>query len=310
MFLFTACGVALGLVLFLAGVRLIRRGLEGVTRVGMERALRLLTGPTAGGVLLGSLVTAIIQSSTVTTTLVVTLVDTRLLGLRKAVEIIMGANIGTTATIQMLAVNVHRYAPLVVAGGAGVLCSSKSEPGRNSGRVMMGIGMLFCGLWVIAAATSPLVETAAFSHVAGVLGRSPLLGFAGGAVLTAVLHSSSVTITVVATACTHGRLSLVDAIPVIMGANVGTCATALLASAWSGVQARRAALAHLIFNVVTSLLFLPVAERFASVVSRTTSSVAGQVANAHTLFNVCGTLLFMPVVGLFVNLLKRLVPDS
>ncbi len=276
MFFATACRLLAGLALFVAAVRIIRSGLEDVAEAGLRSALRFMAGTPARGMLVGVVVTAAVQSSSATTMLVVAFADARVITLRDAVALILGSNVGSTATIQMLTLNVHEHGPLIMGAGLAAIVLSAVRPGRERGRslphlgrIVLGIGLLFHGLWIVTTATAPLTESKRFADVAILLGRNPVAGLLGGLLISAVLQSSSVTIAMTITACAAGRLGLAGAVPVILGANVGTCATAIIAAAWSTIHAKRAAAAHLFFNAASAGLFMAFLHPFVAFASRT-----------------------------------------
>ncbi|MGE5484533.1 MAG: Na/Pi cotransporter family protein [Ignavibacteriales bacterium] len=313
MYVAIVCRLGAGFGLFLAGVRIVRSGLEGLAETGLRGALRFLAGTPGRGVILGGAVTGLVQSSGVTTTLIVALAGARAISLREAIGLILGANIGATVTVQMLAFSVHRHAQAVVLAGLFVLLLARGRPARavtirRVGWTTVGVGLLFLGLRLIGGATGPLASGERFAAVARVLGRRPILGLIGGAAISAAVQSSSVTIAATISACTNGRLDLAGAVPVIIGANMGTCVTAIIAGAWSTVYARRAAAAHLLFNSACAGLFMALLQPFVAVVSCTSASIASQLANAHSLFNVVGTLLALPFVDAVASAVERAVP--
>ncbi len=304
--------------MFFAGVRVIRLALEGMAEAGLRRALRFLAGTPFRAVILGAAITGAIQSSSVTTALIVALAGARAVTLREAVGLVLGANIGATVTIQMLAHDVHRHGPAIIVVG---LCAQALSLTRSmawlrasanlrcAGRTMIGVGLLFTGIRTVAAAAAPLIEGEQFELIVSLFGGNPISGLIGGTLVSALVQSSSLTIATTIAACARGRLGLSGALAAAIGANVGTCITAIMAAAGSTVQAKRAATSHLVFNSLCAGLFMAFLDPFTWLVSRTSASVASQVANAHTIFNVVGAALALPLVDFVVAVVEKFVRD-
>lgn len=310
-----------GLALFLLGLDMLSRGLKAVAGDRMRQILARLTGNRFLGVTTGAVVTAAINSSSVTTVLVVGFISAGILGLHQAVWIIMGANIGSTFTAQVIAFNISRAALPMIAVGYLSYIAMRGAPIREYGTVVMGLGMIFLGMEIMSAGMSPLRTWEPFVEAMARL-QNPILGILAGAVFTAVVQSSAATTGLVIVLASQGLMTLEAGIAVALGANIGTCATAMLASIGKPVEAVRAAVIHVLFNVagvVLWVLFIPQLAWLSTSISpasphlegtaRLAAEVPRQIANAHTLFNVANTLIMVWFSGLFVVAVKRLLPD-
>ncbi len=310
-----------GLALFLYGMDKMAEALKAVAGGRMKAILGRLTRNRVTGALTGAFVTAVIQSSSVTTVMVVGFITAGLMTLSQSIGIIMGANIGTTVTAQIIAFRVTQYALLMVAVGFGMMMLARREKVRHYGAVVMGLGLVFFGMGVMGDAMKPLRSYQPFLDWMTTM-ESPAVGIAAGALFTALVQSSSATTGVVIVMASQGLITLPAGIALIFGANVGTCVTALLASIGKPREAIRAALVHVLFNVIGVAIWLPFIDQLAQVVtllSPAATDLAGvarlaadtprQVANAHTIFNVVNTLVFLPFAGVFGWVVTRLVPD-
>ncbi len=314
-------GLAGGLALFLFGMEQIAGALKQVAGGGMKAALARLTTNRYSAAGAGALVTAVIQSSSVTTVLVVGFISAGLMSLTQSVGVIMGANVGSTVTAQIIAFKVTQYALVLVAAGFAAWFLSGRERIRQYGAMVMGLGLIFFGMELMSDATSPLRDFAPFIEVMRRM-ETPLLGILVGAGFTAVVQSSAATTGVVIVLAAQGFITLEGGIALVFGANVGTCVTALLAAIGRPREAVRAAAVHVLFNIVGVMLWLGLIGWLADVVqaispasteltgaARLAADTPRQIANAHTLFNVANTLIFLPFAGLFARLATRLVPD-
>ncbi|MCP3995432.1 MAG: Na/Pi cotransporter family protein [bacterium] len=292
--------------------------------MGMDRltkALRVLAGDRMRGILArltanrfaaattGAGLTAVIQSSSVTTVLVVGFITAGLLTLQQSVGVIMGANIGTTVTAQIIAFKVTKYALALVAVGFGIRFFSKNDERRAQGGLLLGLGMVFFGMAVMGDAMGPLSDYEPFQDwMAGM--SNPLAGVLAGAVFTAIVQSSSATTGVVLALAFEGLVGLEAGIALILGANVGTSVTAQLAAIGKPRDALRAAWLHTLFNTIGVLLWLALIPFLANLVEGVGGSLARQIANAHTIFNVVNTVLMIGFTRQFAALVIRLVPDK
>jgi phosphate:Na+ symporter len=305
-----------GLALFLFGMELMSVALRRTAGDRLRRILSLLTHNRVVGVLAGAFITMLIQSSGATTVLLVSFVRAGLMSFAQTLGVILGADIGTTVTAQLIAFDLGELALPTIALGF-IL---RYLPGRHSlrdvGDVLLGIGLLFFGLEVMSQAMVPLRSDDRFLEIVGTM-RNPLLGIAVGAIATAAVQSSSAFTGIIIVLAQDGFLGLEQSLPLILGANVGSCITAALASIPGPREARRVALAHTVFKLLGVMLVLPFLGSYATLVRDASqagvgaagASVARQVANAHTIFNVGLTLVFLPVVGLMGRLIERLYPE-
>jgi len=320
---FLAVGLFGGLSLFLYGMERMSDALKNVAGEKMKDVLAMLSSNRIMGMITGAGVTAVIQSSSVTTVLLVGFVSAGLMSLSQVVGIVMGANIGTTITAQIVAFKVTKYALLLVAIGFGMLFISKKEKIQQYGYMIMGLGMIFFGMGVMSGAMKPLRAYQPFLDMMTQM-SNPVLGILVAAAFTALIQSSSATTGVIIVLAMQGLITLKAGIALSFGANVGTCVTALLASIGKPREAVRVSVVHVLFNLLGVLLFLPFIGPFASlVVSISPSPAEGlnglqaaaavlprQVANAHTIFNVTCALVFLPFVSYFARIVYRLVPDK
>lgn len=310
-----------GLALFLYGMESMTGALKAVAGDGMRTVLSRLTKNRFAGALTGAIVTAVIQSSSVTTVLVVGFVSAGLMSLQQSVGIIMGANVGTTITAQIIAFKVTDYALIMITLGFFANFISKREVVRRLGTMLMGLGLIFYGMGLMSTATTPLRSHQPFVDAMAQM-DNPLYGIGAAALFTALVQSSSATTGIVIVLATQGFISLEAGIALALGANVGTCATALLASLGKPRVARQTAVVHVIFNVCGALLWVGFIPQLADVVrslspsfeslsagDRLAAETPRQIANAHTLFNLGNLLLFIPFTGLIAKLVLKLVPD-
>lgn len=292
-----AMGLLGGLALFLYGMQMMSAGLESAAGSRMKGILERLTANRFTGVLAGALITAIIQSSSATTVMVVGFVNSGMMTLNQAIWIIMGANIGTTITGQLIALDVGAIAPLMAFLGVAAIVFLKNEKLKHTGEIMAGLGILFIGMDMMGEAMKPLAASEDFVSILTNF-ENPLLGIAAGTVFTALIQSSSASVGILQTLADSGAIGLGSAAFVLFGQNIGTCITALLASIGTNVNARRTTLIHIMFNVFGTVVFtilclatpiIPLVE------SWTVGNAPAQIANLHTMFNVVTTLLLLPV---------------
>ncbi len=298
-----------GLGLFLYGMSIMSDGLQKAAGDRMRRILEALTGKVWKGVLVGTLVTAVIQSSSAVTVMLVSFVNAGLMTLRQAIGVVYGANIGTTITAQIIAFKLTDWALPAIGIGFLITLIAKRRTHRYAGQVILGFGLLFLGIEVMKEAAALLEQSPVFSGWIVQLSGKPLLGVLVGVVSTALIQSSSATTGVLLAIAAKGLISLEAAIPVLFGANIGTCVTALLASIGTNRTAKRTAVAHLVFNSVGTVVFLLFRQPFTQavlMVSRT-DDLPRLIANSHTLFNVANTLIWLPLTGVMVKIVTSLV---
>ena len=314
-------GLLGGLALFLHGMDQMSESLKAVAGGRMKSILEKLTKNRLMGAVTGAFVTAVIQSSSVTTVLVVGFITAGLMTFSQSIGVIMGANVGTTITAQIIAFKVTKFALLMVAVGFGMTFFSKREKLRQYGAGLMGLGLVFFGMSVMGDAMSPLRSYQPFLDWMTQM-ENPAIGILAGALFTALVQSSSATTGIVIVMASQGLMPLAAGIALIFGANIGTCITALLASIGKPREALRASVVHVLFNVLGVVIWLPFIARLADLVTWLSPSSAGlegmarlasetprQMANAHSIFNVTNTLIFLPFSGIFARVVERLVPD-
>ena len=317
-----AMGLLGGLALFLFGMGQMADALKSVAGNQMKNALARLTTNRLMGLFTGAFVTAVIQSSSVTTVLVVGFISAGLMSLSQSIGVILGADIGTTITAQIIAFKVTQYALVLVAAGFGLTFFSRSERPKQQGAGLMGLGLVFLGMGVMSEAMDPLRSHPPFLELMSRM-ESPLFAVLVAALFTALIQSSSATTGVVIVMASQGLITLPAGIALIFGANIGTCITAILAAVGRPREALRAAVVHVVFKVVGVLLWIsfidplaelvtwisPKADPGLSAFARATAETPRQIANAHTVFNVANAFLFLPFSAQFARLVEWLVPD-
>lgn len=301
-----------GLALFLYGMQMMSTGLEAAAGNRMKSILEKLTSNRVKGVLVGAAITAVIQSSSATTVMVVGFVNSGLMTLKQAVWVIMGANIGTTITGQLIALDIGAIAPLFAIAGVGAIMFIKSEKVHHISSIFAGLGILFMGMDMMGAAMSPLKESEAFISLMTKF-DNPLLGILVGALFTAVIQSSSASVGILQALASTGMIPLSSAVFVLFGQNIGTCTTAVLASIGMKVNAKRTTVIHLLFNIIGTVLFTViclVTPYVTWIEAMTPGDPVAQIANAHTVFNIVTTLLLLPFGTHMANIAVRILPDS
>ncbi len=296
-----------GIALLIYGINRMGEGLQKAAGDRIRSILGRLTSKPAYGVMVGAGITALIQSSSATTVMVVGFVNARLMTLVQGVGVIIGANIGTTITGQLIAFKLTDFALPIVAVGVGIHFFTKRRFIKHIGLFILGFGVLFLGLNIMKDGVHFLREHPGVSEIFQQFGEKPLLGVLAGMLMTALIQSSSATIGIVISMVGMGALTLEQAVPIVLGDNIGTCITAGLASIGTNRNAKRAALAHVIFNVVGTVIVLLVLKQYMWVIAQTAVSPERQTANAHTIFNVLNTLVFLPFIPMYAKFIARLV---
>jgi phosphate:Na+ symporter len=301
-------GLIGGLGLFLYGMTQMGNGLQRAAGDRLRVILKALTGKTWMGVLVGALVTAIIQSSSATTVMLVSFVNAGLMTLTQATGVIMGANIGTTMTAQLIAFRLSDFALPAIGIGAILFMFSKRRTYRYFGQIILGFGILFLGMTAMTEAMRPLRDNPALIEFVTIMGKHRLLGVLAGIVMTVIVQSSSATVGILMAAASQGLLTFETALPILFGDNIGTCVTAVLASTGTSLSAKRTALVHVLFNVfgtILALIFLPVFSKFVAWITPF-GGVSRLIANAHTSFNLLNTLVWLPMAGLLARMVGEL----
>ncbi len=302
----TLFSLAGGVGLFLYGVKLLSEALQSIAGNRMRHLIGTLTKTPLRGVFIGILVTVLIQSSSGTTVMTVSFVNAGLLTLKQAIGIIMGANIGTTVTAQIIAFNIETFALPIVAIGVALHLFSRTKRLGYLGSGLLGLGLLFMGMQVMKNA-SPLL--ASHRTLLLTLSHNPILGVLAGMLLTILIQSSAATIGLTMVLASQGLLDIDAAIPIILGDNLGTTLTAVVAAIGTTRPAKQAAAAHVLFNLLGIILFLICFPLYKALILQSASDVGRQIANAHTIFNVLNTIIFLPFASLFARLIERLLPN-
>jgi phosphate:Na+ symporter len=326
-----------GLGLFIYGMNMMSDGLKTIAGGRMKRLLEILTNNRIMGVLVGSIVTMLVQSSSTTTVMVVGFVNAGIMNLLQATGVIMGANIGTTITAQMIALKVTRLAPIAIAIGAAMFLFAKKKKNKQIGTIILGFGILFTGIDFMSGAMEPLRDHEGFKNLLISFSRNPVLGVIAGFTLTAVIQSSSASIGLLQALAISGAFSNVPGvspfaltIPILLGENIGTCVTAMISSISASIVAKRAALIHFLIKVIgtawvlivlgiVNMIFVdtnPVYNLIANISGTTliggqvVPDVARQIANTHTIFNVLNTLVQLPLAAILVRLAEKILPGE
>lgn len=312
-----------GLAIFIFGMNMMSESLQKVAGARMKQVIGVLTKNPVLGVLAGAVATAVLQSSSATTVMVIGFVSAGLMGLPQAISVILGANIGTTITAQIIAFKITDYIYAFVFIGFFIFFVAKAEKTRNIGRTIFAFGLLFTGIETMSSVMKPLASSRFFVEMIGRVAGIPVLGVAAGALMTLVVQSSSATIAVLQNFASQpladGATSIIGlsgAIPILLGDNIGTTITALLASVGQAKNARRTAAAHCVFNISGAVLFLGFVHPFAALVRYLSPKgpevqvISRQIANAHTMFNIAMTVIWVPLIWLMVKIVMILIPEG
>lgn len=319
----TVFGLAGGLAMFLFGMNSMSDALQKAAGERMKQILSFLTKNPIMGALAGALVTAVLQSSSATTVMVIGFVSAGLMTLPQGISVIFGANIGTTMTAQLMAFKISDYIYPIIFIGFLVYFIAKSEKAKNIGMVIFSFGLLFEGIEIMGSVMKPLAGSAVFTDLMGRVSEIPALGVLLGAAMTLVVQSSSATIAVLQNFASQPAadgvtsvIGLAGAIPILLGDNIGTTITALLASIGQSKAAKRTAISHSIFNITGSIVFACLIRPFAAFITYISPSgnevdvIARQIANAHTCFNIVCTLIWLPLLPVMVKLVTTIVPGK
>ena len=303
-----------GLGMFIYGMQIMASGLENAAGNRMKSLLEALTRNKLMGVLLGAFITAVIQSSSATTVMVVGFVNAGIMNLTQAMGVIMGANIGTTITGWLVSagewaefLKPSTLAPIAIAVGVVVMLTGKRKTSKDVASIVVGFGLLFVGIDTMSGAVSPLKEVPAFTNLFITLGGNPIIGILVGAGVTAIIQSSSASVGILQSLAGAGLIPFNAAIYIIMGQNIGTCVTAMMSSVGAKKNAKTAALMHLLFNVIGTVLFSVAAIAFFTIVNPAWGRgmiSQTQISTVHTAFNIATTVLLFPLSGLIIKLAK------
>ena len=289
-----------GLGLFVYGMKLMGDGLENAAGDGLKKILEKVTSNPITAVLIGAAVTAVIQSSSATTVMVVGFVNAGLMNLTQAVGIIMGANIGTTITAQLVAFKLDEIAPLFVFIGAAIVMFAKGKKRKEIGNIILGFGILFTGMGIMSSSMEPLTNSEVFKEVLVTIGDNWPIGILASAT-TGILVGLA----------TAGAIDIKIALPIVFGCNIGTCVTAILSSVGANKTAHKAAAMHLIFNILGTIIFIPFLGILGDFVYKLSpNDVQRQIANAHTVFNIVNTMIMLPFSKYLIVIVNKIIPGD
>lgn len=299
-----------GVLLLIYGIKMVGNGLQEAAGPRIRSLLRSLTSNSLYAVGAGAFITGLIQSSSATSVMLVGFVSAGLMTFRQTLAVILGADIGATLTVQIIAFHIYDYDIMFIGLGIAFIFFSRRHLYTNIGKGILGFGFMLLALKIMSNAMFPLQSNDLLKQVLVALVGSPVAGILLSAGLTALIQSSAATIGIALALAGHGLITLDAAINIVLGANIGTCSTALMASLSSPVEARRVAWAHVVFKTAGVLLFLPFLDLFNDLARMTDDDITRQIANAHTIFNVVIAVVFLPLVPLFAKLVTRLVPEK
>ena len=299
-----------GLGLFLYGMNLMAEGLQKSAGDKLKKIVEKLTSNTVMGVLVGMVVTAIIQSSSAATVMVVGFVNAGIMSLSQAIGVIMGANIGTTVTAQLVSFKLEAIAPVALGIGIILYLFSKKEKTKELATILLGFGILFTGMEFMKDAVKPLAEYEGFRRALIYFGEHQFLGIIAGFAITGIIQSSSASMGMLIALASQGLIPLSSALPILYGDNIGTCVTSLLSSIGASRNAKRAATMHLTFNVIGTLIFVLILNYPISALVKwlDPTDAARQIANAHTIFNVVNVLILLPFAKYIVKIVLKIMP--
>lgn len=300
-----------GLGLFLYGMNLMGIGLQKAAGDRLKKLIEVLTNNRLMGVIVGALVTMIIQSSSATTVMVIGFVNAGLMTLAQAAGVIMGANIGTTVTAQLIAFNLTDFAPIAVAVGVGIWIATSKKKAKSIAEILIGFGILFMGMDMMGSGLKPLADMPVFTNIMISL-KNPILGMLVGLGLTAIIQSSSASIGLLQALAGQGLVQMDVAFPILFGENIGTTTTALISSIGANKTAKRAAVIHFLFNLIGTIIFMTILRHPIEFLVTKISplDVKRQIANAHTLFNLINVIIQLPFANLLVKIAQAIVPGD
>jgi len=298
-------GIVGGLGLFVYGIHLMGEGLQRAAGNRIRHILKTLTKNPFMAMVVGAIVTALIQSSSATTVLAIGFVNAGLMTLSQTIGVIFGANVGTTVTAQIIAFKLTDYALPIIGIGFALHFFCEKKFWKDIGVFLLGFGILFLGLSIMTSVVKPFAQNSSIRNTFIRFSNNTFLALLTGVIVTGIIQSSSATTGIVLALAAVNLITLDGAIPLILGCNIGTCVTAVLASIGTNINAKRTALAHVFFNVIGSILFLIFLRPFKFLVLHTSTDLVRQCANAHTLFNIIGTAIFLPFTNVYVKFIKK-----
>jgi phosphate:Na+ symporter len=294
--------------LLLYGIRLAGDGLKGWAGPRIKTGLETMTRNRVYGFLTGVLITFFLQSSSATSVTVVSLIESGLMSFPQSLAIILGSDVGTTITVQLISFKIYDYALLIIGFGIMLTMVATDERRRCAGEAILGFGLIFLAIRLMAETMLPLKDSPLFMELLGTVAKNPMLGIVVAAAFSATVHSSAATIGIAITMSVQGLLDIDAAIPIVIGANIGTTVTAILGSLRGNIDSRRAAFANLMFKVLGAAIFYPLIHPFAHLMSHTADFAPRQIANAHTVFNLIIALCFLPFTGPISRQVERWFP--
>ncbi|MCK9274832.1 MAG: Na/Pi cotransporter family protein [Syntrophales bacterium] len=303
-------GVAGGVGLFLFGIHVLSDSLKSLSLGLLKDLLDKVTSNRVKSALVGIAVTSLIQSSSATSVLLIGFLNAGLINIAAALPVIFGANIGTTITAQLIAFKLTKSALLFVFTGSLIYLFAKKTKNKNKGMAILGFGILFLGLATMGSSVEPLAGNESIKNLFIQFGRYPLLGVLTGIAVTVILQSSSTTIGMVIAFASAGLLDLSSSIYLVLGDNIGTCVTAVIASFGGKLVSRRLAAGHTLFNVIGTAIMLPFIPFYIQCMPMLSGDIARQVANTHTIFNVLNAIILLPFVPLFLRILEKIIPGQ
>lgn len=300
-----------GLGLFLYGMKMMGDGLENAAGSRLKFILNKVTANPISSVFVGAIVTVLMQSSSATTVMVIGFVNSGLLNLVQATGIIMGANIGTTTTAFLVSMNIDALVPILIFSGSFLYLFTKAKKRRDLASILLGFGILMLGMELMSEAMYPLRESEAFKNLIIAVGHQWYLGILIGLGITMLVQSSSATTGLLVALTTTGSITIQVGFPLILGANIGTCITALLSSITANKMAKKAAIIHLLFNLIGAIIFLPLGKYLMEIVTFISpESIKLQISFLHLIFNVSNTLVLLPFAGLLIKVAQKVVGDE
>lgn len=297
-----------GVALLLFGMRFMKEGLEKAAKRRIQQALKVLTRNPLTAFLTGTLLTALVQSSTAVTVITIGFVNAGVINFYQTVGIILGTNVGTCITAQMISFRLENLALPAIGLGALLMIIPNRRSMRYLGQSIVGFGVVFLGIGTMSDSLEPLRHSPVFVKILGQVSSNAFVGVIAGALFTALIHSSATTAGVVMALSGQGLVDLPIAIAIILGSNVGTCVTGVLAAIGTPTAAKQVAAAHVLLNVLGVAAIMPFINPFADLVAATAADLPRQIANAHTIFNVLSSILVLPFSRQFAALVQKILP--
>jgi phosphate:Na+ symporter len=303
-------GIAGGLALFLYGLHMLSESLKKVVGEKIKQFLARMTKNPVKGCFFGALTSATLQSSGLTMVILIGLINAGALTLSQGIGVMLGSEIGTTITAQIVASNVGTIFYPLIAFGFLLSILPKNKKYRNIGQVILSVGLVYLGMNIMSGSIRPLQDEPALNAFLYTLGQFPLYGLLGGVIIASIFNSSTALMGLVISLGINDMITLEAAIAILLGANIGSCVTGIMASFGSSLSSKRLSLTQLIINIIGASLFFPFITYFAGLIAMTSADLPRQIANAHTVFNVTVTVIMLPLVGLLVLFVKRLMPGE